>query len=102
MQIRSDIGCRSTLGVTCVALILFFHGDLGFGYTSSGPGTTGSHIPQKVTIWDYDWSQPSDPLYPTAMAPGVRDALGGCVESEGNLPNSPIVYDMQVVTDEDA
>ncbi|MCA9432442.1 MAG: hypothetical protein KC940_18155, partial [Candidatus Omnitrophica bacterium] len=53
-------------------------------------------------IWDYDLSQPSDPLYPTAMAPGVRDALGGCVDSEGNLPNSPIEYDMRVVTEEDA
>lgn len=71
-------------------------------FRSVGPGTQGgAGIPQSFSIQDFHSVRRSHPPFPSSMAPGVLSALGGCVDSEGNLPNSPLEYDLSLRTDED-
>ena len=69
-------------------------------FQSSGPGTQRYKPLHAWLIQDLD-SRVNSFLFPNTMSPGVLQALGGCVDPEGNPPNSPIEYDMALRTDED-
>lgn len=71
------------------------------GFVGVGPGTQGAGVPQPFSIRDFDSFHRLNRNLPTTMSPGVRHALGGCVDAEGNPPNHPVGYDLSLRTVED-
>lgn len=71
------------------------------GFAGVGPGTQGAGVPKPFSIRDFDSFHRLNRNFPSTMSPGVRHALGGCVDAQGNAPNSPIEYDFSLRTDED-